>query len=698
MAEQNIPQEFICPITQDLMTNPVICHDGITYEDIAIRQWLVSHTTSPVTREPLSAFELIPNRALKFAIEEYVKRSQPHQSTISVTRSIEKIILNTSLTHYKKNNKIYYNVKIKSQGPRKNVSLIVLIDVSGSMGQAVSESIGGESDGFSRLDLIKHTMKTIIESLTDNDELCIIKFNNIAQIVCNFVKMTQINKIDVNRKITELYADGQTNIWDALRLAFDKIKSIDVNSRVGSIFLLTDGESNVNPPRGIVETLKSTYDFTSLPYTVNTFGYSYNVDSSLLYQISNLCGGIYGFIPDGTMVGTIFINAISNLLTSVSSSCKIKVDSPNSKLLTQSNLGFMPNNQEKNILLEYDISTIGANNLGNIYIKLDSETYCIPLNIDSSIINSNVVSTICRIMFIHSAKSINTEFNNKVFTDLTNDIKSFREQTPYITSLLSDLENDDPNHGQLKKSIKHNQWYQKWGRHYLPSAIRSHELELCFNFKDAAPQHYVSDVFKAEQTRIESLFCTISPPRPSLHTTVQTTNMTSYYNRDGGCFDGNGKVLLPDNSTKLVKNIRKGDLIMTPNGPSTVKCVLKLKFDKLMKIININGLLVTQFHPVFYNNTWFFPIDIAESNDVYIDELYDFVLDSNHIAIINDIHVVCLGHQFTDDIVYHEYFGKKIISDLETHPNWNDGYINLRNYSFLRDPDTNQVINLSYSI
>jgi hypothetical protein len=301
-------------------------------------------------------------------------------------------------------------------------------------------------------------------------------------------------------------------------------------------------------------------------------------------------------------------------------------------------------------------------------------------------------------MLINSGKSINIEFNNRIFTKLANDIRSFGEQNPYITSLLSDLENDDPNHGQMKKSIQYSQWYEKWGRHYLPSAIRSHELELCFNFKDDAPQHYVSDTFKTEQTRIENLFCTITPPRPSLHTTVQTTNMTSYYNQSGGCFDGNGIVLLADNSTKLVKNIRKGDLLMTPHGPSTVKCVLKLNFNKLMKIVNINGLYITQFHPVFYNNTWKFPIDIAESSNVYIDELYDFVLDSNHIAIINDVQVVCLGHGFTENIVHHEYFGKKIISDLETHPNWNDGYINLEKYSFLRDPDTNQVIHLSYSI
>ena len=568
-------------------------------------------------------------------------------------------------------------------------------------------------------------MKTIIESLSDNDELCIIKFNNIAECICNFMKMTPSNKIIVNEKIKDLYADGQTNIWDALRLSFEKIKSIDVNNKVGSIFLLTDGESNVNPPRGIVETLKTTYDFTTLPYTVNTFGYSYNVDSSLLYQISDLCGGMYGFIPDGTMVGTIFINAISNLLTSTSSSCRIKVDSPNSKLLTPLNLGLMPNNQEKNILIEYNISEINPQSkLGDIYVKLDNITYTIPFTYEN-LNDIHTVSSISRTMIINASKSITTSVScntpgllgstssierntpsllgstsnierNTLFTIMANNIRSLNIHNPYIDSLLSDLEDDDPNHGQLKKSIQKNIWYEKWGRHYLPSAIRSHELELCFNFKDAAPQHYMSDIFQTEQTRIESLFCTIASPKPSLKATVQTSNMTSYYNQSGGCFDGNGKVLLADNSTKLVKDIKKGDKVMTPNGPSSVKCVLKLKFNKQVKMCMINGLYITQFHPVYDEHVWKFPLDINPPSEIFVDELYDFVLDSNHIVIINNVNVVCLGHGFTDNIVYHEYFGKNIISDLEKHSSWNDGYIYLEEYTFYRDPDTNLIVSLKF--
>jgi Hint-domain/U-box domain len=64
------PSSFLCPITQSVMTDPVIGSDGITYERAAITEWLSrGNRTSPVTRGVLSLI-LIPNFAIKSAIEE----------------------------------------------------------------------------------------------------------------------------------------------------------------------------------------------------------------------------------------------------------------------------------------------------------------------------------------------------------------------------------------------------------------------------------------------------------------------------------------------------------------------------------------------------------------------------------------------------------------------------------------------------
>ncbi|XP_058082220.1 U-box domain-containing protein 33 isoform X2 [Magnolia sinica] len=75
MAEDSgrAPSYFICPIFLEIMRDPHIAADGFTYEAEAIRGWLDDgNNTSPMTNVRLPHTELIPNRALKSAIQEWL--------------------------------------------------------------------------------------------------------------------------------------------------------------------------------------------------------------------------------------------------------------------------------------------------------------------------------------------------------------------------------------------------------------------------------------------------------------------------------------------------------------------------------------------------------------------------------------------------------------------------------------------------
>ncbi|TKW31971.1 hypothetical protein SEVIR_2G140900v4 [Setaria viridis] len=68
-----VPSYFICPILQDVMRDPLIAADGFTYEAEAIREWLDSgHGTSPMTNLELPHRDLLPNHALRSAIQEWL--------------------------------------------------------------------------------------------------------------------------------------------------------------------------------------------------------------------------------------------------------------------------------------------------------------------------------------------------------------------------------------------------------------------------------------------------------------------------------------------------------------------------------------------------------------------------------------------------------------------------------------------------
>ncbi|KAL2957640.1 hypothetical protein AAZX31_18G160500 [Glycine max] len=60
-----IPDEFRCPISLELMKDPVIICTGQTYDRSCIKKWLeAGHRTCPMTQQILSTSILIPNHAL----------------------------------------------------------------------------------------------------------------------------------------------------------------------------------------------------------------------------------------------------------------------------------------------------------------------------------------------------------------------------------------------------------------------------------------------------------------------------------------------------------------------------------------------------------------------------------------------------------------------------------------------------------
>ena len=76
LFKDKIPVEFLCPITQEILIDPVMAQDGNTYERKAIEMWFVKHSTSPLTNAPLPSKSLLPNLNLKKLIADYVEANK----------------------------------------------------------------------------------------------------------------------------------------------------------------------------------------------------------------------------------------------------------------------------------------------------------------------------------------------------------------------------------------------------------------------------------------------------------------------------------------------------------------------------------------------------------------------------------------------------------------------------------------------
>ncbi|KAM9305674.1 WD repeat, SAM and U-box domain-containing protein 1 [Gastrophryne carolinensis] len=83
-ASSDIPEEFLCPITWEVMRDPVIASDGYSYERKAIENWINTRRTSPMTNLPLENLLLTPNRTLKMALNRWLD-TRPDQKDKQVT-------------------------------------------------------------------------------------------------------------------------------------------------------------------------------------------------------------------------------------------------------------------------------------------------------------------------------------------------------------------------------------------------------------------------------------------------------------------------------------------------------------------------------------------------------------------------------------------------------------------------------------
>ncbi|XP_061348019.1 U-box domain-containing protein 21-like [Gastrolobium bilobum] len=71
-VEVAMPTHFRCPVTLDLMKDPVTLSTGITYDRDSIEKWFeAGNHTCPVTKRDLASFDMIPNHALRRMIQDW---------------------------------------------------------------------------------------------------------------------------------------------------------------------------------------------------------------------------------------------------------------------------------------------------------------------------------------------------------------------------------------------------------------------------------------------------------------------------------------------------------------------------------------------------------------------------------------------------------------------------------------------------
>jgi len=524
--------------------------------------------------------------------------------------------------------------------------IVAVIDISWSMSMEVKvTSAAGsvESNGLSMLDIAKHAVRTIIGTLGEKDRVAIVQFCRDGEIKLPLTLMNEDGRKLAEQKLDEIQFGNGTSLWNGMDKALTCLTDGGHGGpakkgepqRFGHVMVLTDGETE--DKAGTVSNLNDyKMKHEKLPGTMSFFGFGYEIDSPLLVQLADYCGGSYAFIPDGGFVGTCFVNAVSNLLTTMSLDATLTLEADNDAEILDV-LGGLPwTRNGDTIRVSLNALQYGQSKDVVVRMKMKSQDPYLFACLEASSLQESVratglapgdpkgadsvepqrcrsiaVGALNKAIEVASVKDSRGEYTEEALGKAREVIKTAIEKiqassavkTEQVQGLLEDLL------GQSSEALSKGDYWKKWGKHYIPSVASAHKLQQCNNFKDPGVQHYGSEMFSKLRDAADAAFDTLPAPNitPAMYRYLGNgeviknpdyrlgrgggagfaaaappiaANMAAYNDRYAGCIDGNCTATLASGPRRKLAELSKGDRVLAAGSdgdPLTaeIACVVR---------------------------------------------------------------------------------------------------------------------------
>lgn len=618
----------------------------------------------------------------------------------------------------------------KGAGRRTPLDICCVIDVSASMISEASipadPATGrpAESNGLSVLDVVKHSLRTIVTTMQEDDRISLVTFSDEAKVVFNLTKMNKAGKTGIGSIIENLRTEGMTNLWDGLKLgmtlfcddaaASSKKPGNAASGRFSTLFILTDGMPNITPPRGHNAMLRAFLDAHPLAsFSISTFGFGYGLDSQLLLDLAQIGGGGFGFIPDSGMVGTLFIHAAANAYATYASRSHLDIELPpgteadvkGAYPVVKTSWGIQIDIGDLQYGQSRDFVVVIPKSHANISAMLTYRPFNVKEDIKVLAVDS-ATPDLASIKY-HTAR---LDFVDALFaTPNLQALKALKDRIESAPILAKHddakaLAKDISGEGLLALEADN---FSRWGRHYLLFLARAHQRQQSGNFKDPGLQVYGrnSAVFVAERDKLDAAFDALPPPKPSRPVyashggrgplvmgkrgsvgpvrtgSVYMKTMSAYNSAAGPCFAGDCLVKVPRGTEIRVDQLKRGMVIESMVGPRTVAAVVHTATPSGEALLcRIGDLKVTPWHPISMQDKWVFPADIASPQTMACPAIYSVLLQPTttmenanaHTISIAGVWGVTLGHGIitisTQDVRAHPFLGnyEKVLGDIST--------------------------------
>ena len=195
---------------------------------------------------------------------------------------------------------------------RKDAVLTFVIDVSGSMRME------------SRLELVKKTLRLLVDQLRPTDKIGIVVYGTDARVVLPHT--SNVNRDHILEKIDSLCPEGVTNLEDGLHKGYELALRNTQQGCINRVILCSDGVANSGQtaPESL---LKEIRDYVDDGIFLTTIGFGMgNYNDVLMEELAKKGNGNYAYVDMLKEAKRIFVENLTGTLQVIAKDAKIQVE------------------------------------------------------------------------------------------------------------------------------------------------------------------------------------------------------------------------------------------------------------------------------------------------------------------------------------------------------------------------------------